>query len=57
MLQSHLHQLKKDIYAVIKQEILAVIFECQRFHQYIYEKKVHIENYHKPLESIMNKAM
>ena len=33
-------------YAVIEQEMLAVVFGCQRFHQYIYRKKVKIESDH-----------
>ena len=36
---------------------MAAVFACHRFHQYIYEKKVQIESDHKPLESIMKKAM
>ena len=44
-------------YIIIEQEMLAVVFACQRFHQYIYEKKVQIESDHKLLESIMKKAM
>ena len=44
-------------YAIIEQEMLAVVFGCQRFHQYIYGKKVQIESDHKPLESIMKKAL
>ena len=44
-------------YAIIEQEMLAVVFGCERFHQYIYGKKVQIESDHKPLESIMKKAL
>jgi len=44
-------------YAAIEQEMLAVVFGCQSFHQYIYGKKVQIESDHKPLESIMKKAL
>ena len=44
-------------YAVIEQEMLAVVFGCQKFHQYIYGKKVKIESDHKPLESIMKKPL
>ena len=31
-------------YVIIEQEMLAVVFACQRFHQYIYGKKVQIES-------------
>ena len=44
-------------YAVIEQEMLGVVFACHRFHQYNYGKKVQIESDHKPLESIMKKAI
>ena len=44
-------------YAVIEKELLAVLFGCERFHQYIYGKKVHVESDHKPLESIMKKPL
>jgi len=44
-------------YAPIEQEMLAVVFGCQRFHQYIYGKKVLVQSDHKPLESIMKKAL
>ena len=37
--------------------MLAVVFGCQRFHQYIYGKKVKIESDHKPLESIVKKPL
>ena len=37
--------------------MLAVVFGCQRFHQYIYGKKVTIQSDHKPLEAIMKKPL
>ena len=37
--------------------MLAVVFGCQRFHQYIYGKKVIIESDHKPLEAILKKPL
>ena len=39
-------------YAPIEQEMLAVVFGCPRFHQYIYGKKVIVQSDHKPLEAI-----
>ena len=39
-------------YAQIEKELLAVLFACKRFHQYIYGKKVVVESDHKPLEAI-----
>ena len=40
-------------YAIIEKELLAVLFGCGRFHQYVYENKTFIESDHNPLESIM----
>ena len=44
-------------YAPVEQEMLAVVFGCLRFHQYIYGKKVTIQGDHKPLEAIMKKPL
>jgi len=44
-------------YAQIEKELLAVVFGCKRFHQYIYGKHVTIETDHKPLEAIFNKPL
>lgn len=44
-------------YAQIEKELLAVVFGCIRFHQYIYGKKVTVESDHKPLVSIFNKPL
>ena len=37
--------------------MLAVVFGCQRFHQYQYGKKVTIQSDHKLLEAIMKKPL
>ena len=44
-------------YAMIEKELLAVVFGCEKFHQYIYRKKVLIESDHKPLENIFKKPL
>ena len=44
-------------YAVIEKELLAVLFRCERFHQYVYENKILIESDRKPLESIMKRPL
>ena len=44
-------------YAQIEKELLAVQFSLERFHQYIYGKKVTIESDHKPLEAIVKKVL
>ena len=42
-------------YAQIEKEALAIVFACNKFHQYIYGKKVLVESDHKPLETIFKK--
>ena len=44
-------------YAQIEKELLAIVFGCKRFHQYIYGKHVTIETDHKPLEAIFAKPL
>lgn len=45
-------------YAQIEKELLAIVFACERFHQYLFGKnKVIVESDHKPLESIFKKPM
>ena len=44
-------------YAPIEQELLAVVFGCERFHKYIYGKQVKVFSNHKPLERIFKNAL
>ncbi|XP_045458516.1 uncharacterized protein K02A2.6-like [Melitaea cinxia] len=45
-------------YAQIEKEMLAIVFACERFHQYIYgQSRVVVETDHKPLESIVKKPL
>ena len=45
-------------YAQIEKEMLAVVFGCTRFHDYIYGlKEIQVETDHKPLESILRKPL
>ena len=44
-------------YAITEKELLAVLFGCERFHQYIYGNKTLVESDHKPLESVMKKPL
>ena len=44
-------------YAQIEKECLAVVYGCERFHQYVYGKAVKIENDHKPLEAVFKKSL
>ena len=40
-------------YPIIEKELLAVLFGCEIFHQFVYRSEVTIISDHKPLESIM----
>ncbi|KAK2707345.1 hypothetical protein QYM36_015134 [Artemia franciscana] len=44
-------------YSQIEKELLAVVFGCKHFHQYIYGRTVTITTDHKPLESILVKPI
>lgn len=44
-------------YANIEREMLAIVFACQRFHQYIYGRHVIVHSDHKPLSAIMKKPL
>ena len=44
-------------YAQIEKELLAVVFACKRFHQYVYGKHMTIESDYKPLEAIFKKPL
>ena len=44
-------------YAIIEMELQAIVFACERFHQYIYGKRVTVYSDHKPLENISAKNL
>ncbi|KAK3103001.1 hypothetical protein FSP39_015684 [Pinctada imbricata] len=44
-------------YAQIEKELLAVVFGCRKFHDYIYGQDTHVETDHKPLESLFKKSL
>ena len=45
-------------YAQIEKECLAIVFGCQRFHQYLARKDlIKVESDHKPLQSIFRKSI
>lgn len=44
-------------YPQIEKEALAIKFACNKFHQYVYGKKLVIESDHKPLEIIFKKPL
>ena len=44
-------------YAQIEKETLAIVFALNKFHQYVFGKKIIIESDHKPLENIVVKPL
>lgn len=44
-------------YAQIEKEMLAILFGCKHFHQYVYGHSVRVETDHKPLVSIVKKPI
>src|SRR5215469_12171739 len=44
-------------YSQIEKELLAILFGLQRFHTYVYGRKITIETDHKPLITIVKKAL
>ncbi|KAJ8886646.1 hypothetical protein PR048_012858 [Dryococelus australis] len=44
-------------YTQIEKELLAFVYGCERFHQYIYGRKVFVESDHNPLEAILSKPL
>ncbi|XP_062544588.1 uncharacterized protein K02A2.6-like isoform X2 [Armigeres subalbatus] len=47
----------QENYPQIEKEAAAIRFACNRFHDYIYGKRLKIETDHKPLESIFKKSL
>lgn len=44
-------------YAQIEKELLAIVYGCEMFKQYVYGKTVHVETDHKPLETVFKKSL
>lgn len=45
-------------YSQIEKEMLAIVFGCEHFHQYLYgQREVIVESDHKPLEAILKKSI
>ena len=44
-------------YAQIEKEVLAIVYGCEKFNQYIYCREIIIHTDHKPLETIMKKPL
>ena len=44
-------------YASIGRETLSVVFDCERFHEYLYGREFIIQNDHKPLKTIFSRSI
>ena len=44
-------------YAQIEKELLAVVFACKRFDDFVYGRPIEVETDHKPLVTILNKPL
>ena len=44
-------------YAQIEKELLAIVYGCTKFHQYVSGKKVNVQTDHKPLEALFKKSL
>ena len=44
-------------YAPIEAEMVAAVFACRTFHQYIYHRSAIVETDHKPLQAISKKTL
>ncbi len=47
----------EENYAQIEKELYAIVFGCEKFHQYVYGRTVNVYSDHKPLEAIMRKPL
>lgn len=44
-------------YPQIEKETLAIVYGCNKFHEYVYGREINIETDHKPLQSIFRKSL
>ena len=44
-------------YAPIEAGVLAIVFACRKFYQYIYSRNVVVETDHKPLQAMSTKPL
>lgn len=44
-------------YAQIEKELLAIVYACERFDQYLFGREVTVQIDHKPLEAILKKPL
>ena len=44
-------------YAQIEKELLAIVYGCEKFKQYVYGKTLHVEIHHMPLDTVFKKSL
>ncbi|XP_060079959.1 uncharacterized protein K02A2.6-like [Ylistrum balloti] len=44
-------------YSQIEKETLAILFGCEKFHEYVYGRQVTVESVHRPLQAIFKKPI
>ena len=44
-------------YAQVEKELLAIVYDCERLHYYIYRRRILVETDHKPLEAMFQKPL
>ncbi|KAL7881430.1 hypothetical protein AOLI_G00082780 [Acnodon oligacanthus] len=54
---SRAHTDSQRRHAQIEKELLAIVYGCEKFHQYMYGKEILVESDHKPLETIFKKPL
>lgn len=41
----------------MKKELMAIVFACEKFHQYVYGQPFKVVEYHDPLEALTKKNL
>ena len=54
---SHVMSQTEQKYAQIEKELLAIVFACEKFDQYLFGSDVVVESDHRPLETIFKKPI
>ena len=54
---SRSHTFAEKHYAQIEKELLAIVYGCTKFHQYVYGKRARVQTDHKPLEVLFRKPL
>ena len=44
-------------YALVEKDLLAIVFGCEKFHDFVYGRQVEVETDHKPRQAIFRKPL